>query len=155
MRRKDKEINNGSVANEILTKSVICRLGLFDGEYPYIVPMNYGYKDNALYLHCAREGKKVDLIKKNSKAGFEIEEGYKIIRNDISCKWTTRYRSIIGTGTIEIITDSDRKKEGLDVIMRQHGSSTNLYDDKSLENVLVLKLEIGSLSAKQSEDWDL
>ncbi len=155
MRRKDKEISSGSITNEILTKSVICRLGLFDGEYPYIVPMNYGYKDNALYFHCARKGKKVDLIKRNSKAGFEIEQGYEIIKNDISCKWTTRYRSIIGTGTVEIITDSDRKKEGLNIIMKQHGSSTNVYNDKSLENVLVLKLEIGSLSAKQSEDWDL
>ena len=70
MRRKDKEITDEKVINEILEKAKVCRLALFDKDYPYIVPMNYGYKDNALFFHVAKEGKKIDLIKRNNNVRF-------------------------------------------------------------------------------------
>ena len=69
MRRKDRQITDKDIINEILLKSDIARIALFDNEYPYIIPMNYGYKDNALYFHCAPEGKKLDLIKRNNNVG--------------------------------------------------------------------------------------
>ena len=153
MRRKDKEITDENTIKEILEKSSVCRLGLFDDDYPYVVPLNYGHKNNALYFHCALEGRKIELIKKNNKVAFEIEQAYEVIKNDVSCRWTTRYRSVMGTGTIEIISDFNKKKEGLDVIMQHHGKHDNEYSKKGVDSILVLKLTINSLSAKQSGSW--
>lgn len=150
MRRKDKEILDQNTIQEILLKSEICRISLNDIDYSYILPLNYGYQDNSLYFHCAKLGKKVDLIRKNNKASFLIEQYYEIAKDDISCKWTTKYRSIIGCGTIEIINEIEQKRNGLDVIMKHYGKFDNEYSNKQLENVLVLRLNIEKLKAKQS-----
>ena len=154
MRRLDKQIKDEKIINDILLKSKICRIALFDKEYPYIVPMNYGYYNNALYFHCAQKGKKIELIRKNNNAGFEIEQGYEILKHDISCKWTTKYRSIFGQGKIEIISDFEKKQEGLDIIMQHHGKYNNEYNKNNIRNIFVLKLEIENITAKQSGIWE-
>lgn len=136
---------------EILNTSKICRIALFDSPYPYIVPMNYGYADNQLYFHCAKEGKKIELIKSNNKVCFEIEQSHEIIADDVSCKWSTKYQSIIGFGTIELLTDLEEKRKGLDTIMIQHGKKDNAYKDSALDKVMVLKLNIDNLTGKQSD----
>ncbi len=153
MRKKEREIVDSEIINDILKTSLICRIALFDDEHPYIVPMNYGFRDNALYFHCATKGKKIDLIQKNNKVGFEIEAAHEILKFEESCKWTTKYRSIIGSGEIEIIRDFEGKTKGLDVIMQQHGKSDNSYNKKHVEHVLILKLHILSRSGKQAGDW--
>ena len=150
MRRKEKQIEDQETLNEILSQAVICRVALFDEEYPYIVPMNYGYADGALYFHSATEGKKLDLIRKNNKASFEIEKSHEIIKHEVSCKWSTRFCSIIGRGTFEIISDFEEKKKGLDIIMQQHGKAENEYNDKLVDRVMILKLSIVEMTGKQS-----
>jgi len=150
MRRKEKEISNKEEIVKILKDSKICRIAIHDNDYPYIVPMNYGYNDNKLYFHCAKEGRKIDLLKKNNKVGFEIEQSHEIIEDDISCKWTTKFSSIIGFGSIKIIDDFDAKVRGLDILMTHHGKSDNSYNEKAVNHVLVLELSIENITAKQS-----
>ena len=150
MRRKDKLIEDKAIIEEILSTALICRIALFDTEYPYILPMNYGYYEHVLYFHGAAEGRKINLIKQNNKVGFEITHSHKVLEDEVSCNWTTKYRSIIGAGTIEIITNFEEKKKGLDIIMQQHGKKENSYKDKVVERVVVFKLTINHLSAKQS-----
>ncbi len=150
MRRNDKEITDKDIIQEILIKSNICRIAFFDDEYPYVVPMNYGLKGDALYFHCALAGKKIDLINKNNKVGFVIEQNHELLKGDISCKWTTKYRSIIGKGNIEIITDFDAKKDGLDIIMQHHGKHDNAYSPNMVNKVLILRLNIIEISGKSS-----
>ncbi len=153
MRRREKKIEDEIILREILSKSTICRLGLFDDEYPYVVPMNYGYDGSSIYFHCAAEGKKIDLIRKNSRVCFEIEQGVETIKSDISCHWTTKYRSIIGYGNITIIKDKKEKVKGLNIIMKQHGGENNSFADKLLDKLLVLKLDIAKFTGKQSGNW--
>ena len=150
MRRKNKEIQEKAILLEILSKAHICRVAFFDDEYPYIVPMNYGYNDGCLYFHGAPEGRKLDLLRKNNKVGFEIELEHEIIKDDLSCKWTTKYRSIIGTGIMEIVTENEEKTAGLDYLMVQHGKTDNTYNKHMVNFIVVLKLKIESMSGKQS-----
>lgn len=150
MRRKERQIVDKEIINEILVNSNICRLGIFDDEYPYIVPMNYGYSNKSLYFHCATEGRKLDLIVKNNKVGFEIEAQNEILKDEVSCKWTTKYRSIIGKGKIVILTETNEKVDGLNIIMEHHGKMDNSYNEKILDRLIVLRLDIEELTAKQS-----
>jgi len=46
---------------------------MIDGDKPYQIPLNYGYKDNSLYIHSARGGKKIDLLRANNLVHFQIE----------------------------------------------------------------------------------
>jgi uncharacterized protein len=154
MRRNDKEITDRQIIEEILSRSEICRIAMVDGNRPYIVPVNYGYSNGAIYIHGANQGKKIDLLKMNNRVCFEIEQKSEIVKSETSCGWTTRYRSLIGTGTIEFITDSEQKKKGLDIIMAQYGKTqNNQYNDLQVEIIVILKLNIEQITAKQSGDW--
>jgi nitroimidazol reductase NimA-like FMN-containing flavoprotein (pyridoxamine 5'-phosphate oxidase superfamily) len=154
MRRKEREIKDQEVILKILSQSSICRLAFNDEPYPYIVPLNFGYQNGALYFHCALEGRKLNLIKNNNHVGFEIEYDSEVVKGKVACQYTTRYRSIIGTGNMEIIDDDEGKRMGLDVLMYQHGKTDNEYIPGALKKTLVLKLNIVSISAKQAGDWD-
>jgi len=143
MRRKEKAITDRNKIMEILSTEKICRIAITDGTTPYIVPVNYGYKDNALYIHCAKEGRKIDIIKKNSVVCFEIEHDVRIVQADTACRWTTLYTSIIGYGKAELVA--------LNVIMKQQSAFEEWsYDETSLKNVMIIKIAIESLSGKCS-----
>lgn len=155
MRRNDKEIRNRDTIDLLLSGSDICRIAMIDGDSPYIVPLNYGYTGNALYFHSAKSGRKIDILKRNSRVCFEIEYYHEITRNEIPCEWSAKYRSLIGYGTIDFITNHEEKKKGLDVIMAHYGKSgANMYKDNNIENIVILKLNIEEISGKQSGNWD-
>lgn len=150
MRNREKEITEPHIIEEILSSSSICRVAMYDNDYPYIVPLNYGYRDNTLYFHSAQQGKKIDLIRENSKVGFEIEQSQEIIKGDISCQWSTKFTSIIGTGVIEFVSDYDEKVAGLNILMEQHGKAENEYIKSAVDKIFILKLKIKDLTAKRS-----
>jgi nitroimidazol reductase NimA-like FMN-containing flavoprotein (pyridoxamine 5'-phosphate oxidase superfamily) len=154
MKKKNQEITDKRIINEILTCSEICRIAMLDNDSPYILPVNYGYKDNIIYIHSAPEGKKIDLLKKNNKICFEIEQKAEIVKHEKPCKWATKYRSVIGYGEIEIVTDYEEKKKGLNIIMSHYGEHLNLdYSEKQVENIVILRLIISELTGKQSSNW--
>jgi nitroimidazol reductase NimA-like FMN-containing flavoprotein (pyridoxamine 5'-phosphate oxidase superfamily) len=152
MRRKDKEITDTEIITKILSQSDTCRIAMFDKNYPYIVPLNYGYFDNTIYFHSASSGKKIDLLKQNCKVCFEIEYANEIVKHEKSCHWTTKYRSIIGFGNVDIITDYEQKKRGLEIIMEHYGKFDNEFNDSQIDKIVILKLNIESISGKQSGD---
>ncbi|HEX2975850.1 MAG TPA: pyridoxamine 5'-phosphate oxidase family protein [Bacteroidales bacterium] len=137
-----------------MKKSEICRLGLVDDGEAYIVPVNYAYEDGHIYIHSAPHGRKIDLLRKNNKVSFEIEHSYEIIKDDVPCRWTAKYRSVMGKGTISIESDLASKKNALDKIMKKYDAGINLvYDESSLSRIVILKLKILSVTGKQSGDW--
>jgi len=154
MRRKDKEVTDPGIIAELLGSAEICRVAMVDNGEPYVIPLNYGYWDNALYMHSAAAGRKIHILKRNSRVCFEIESSISIVRSAEPCHWGTRARSLIGYGNVEILTDREQKKQGLDIIMRQHGKTgPNLYDEKQLDAILVLKVVIESVTCKQVGNW--
>jgi len=157
MRRDLQEIKDKSIIDKILSTSEICRLGFIDNDRAYILPFNYGYQDGFIYIHCAREGEKIDLIKKNNLVCIEVEQIARIERYDKACKWATTYRSVIGYGKVEIITDYEQKRAGLDVIMKHNGANSSHdlnYEKSKVDPISILKVEITELTGKQSGNWD-
>lgn len=133
MRKQNQEIKDKDVIEEILLKSKICRIAMTDNSKPYIVPFNYGYKDNCIYIHSTPEGKKIELLRENNHVCFEIEYEAQIVKHNNPCKWATRYRSVISYGYVEIILDYEQKKIGLDIIMAHYGAhEQNIYDEKQV-----------------------
>jgi uncharacterized protein len=150
MRRREREIQDEKEIQDILEKGLVCRLGLCDGQQPYIVPMNYGYRDGCLYFHCARDGRKIDILKSNDRVCIEVDVDTRIVPGDAPCRWTAKYRSVIGFGRARIIEDETQKRAGLDAIMAHHGASGGEYDEKSLRLTCVIKVVLESMTGKQS-----
>ena len=155
MRRKDKEIINLNEKLEIIEKCKICRLGLSDKNVPYIVPLNYGFSyDNGkltLYFHSAMEGKKIDIIKENNNACFEIDCDTKLIEGENSCDYGYEFKSIIGFGKIIILDTKDEKIDGLNYLMKQQtGKDTNYeFDENAMNNVIIFKMLVEEFTGKQ------
>ena len=155
MRRKDKEIKDSSIVENILSSAQICRIGFAENNTPYIVPVNYGYEANRLFIHSAKSGKKIELIRKNPNVCFEIELDPEIITGKKACDWTTKYQSIIGYGKIEILEDKAQKIKGLDTIMKQHAyKGKTEYKESLLDKMVILVIHIEKLTAKQSGKWN-
>lgn len=155
MRKTKQEITDKKVLGEILSGAVICRIGMTDGDRPYILPFNYGYRDGCIYIHSAPAGKKIDLLRKDNRVCFEIEHEASVIKDWKACKWSTRYRSVVGYGNVEIIADDAGKKHGLEVIMAQHGApELTEFDPGNLKQMVILKLTITSMTGKQSSNWE-
>lgn len=151
MRRKEKEIADTAGIEAVLMKARICRLGLIDGDVAYIVPLNFGYRDRSLYFHTAREGKKIDLLRKRGRVSFEVEADVEIIESKAACGWGTRFRCVMGTGRAEILEDGADREAGLRVLMDHHSPGTEWdFQDASLDKVAVIRLTIEEMSGKKS-----
>jgi uncharacterized protein len=152
MRRKEKEITDNLEIEAIIQKAKVCRLGLAENDIPYIVPVFYGYKDNALYIHCAKTGRKADMIKKNNKVCFQMDLDTKIRNRDkIACQWSASYRSVIGYGEALFLEEFAEKKQALDIIMKHYSQQANFaYSNEAVNEVAIIRINITSLSGKQS-----
>ena len=100
MRRKDREVTNIIEILQIIEKAKVLHLALFDADYPYIVPLHYGYEYTEgiliFYMHCAKEGHKLDLIRSNPNVCIEVECDVELISGgDVACQSQMQIRSII------------------------------------------------------------
>lgn len=155
MRKKNQEITDPVILEEVLKESEICRLAMMDGDRPYILPFNYGYAKQCIYIHCAPVGKKIDLLQKNPEVCFEIEHTAELIQDDKACKWSELYRSVIGYGRVEMVTDFVEKVAGLEVIMHSNGAQgPQEFEDKHVDACIILKVHITEISGKQSSNWN-
>ena len=99
MRRKDREITDIDKIEAIIASARYMHLGMFDGEFPYIVPLHYGYQMEkgklTFYVHCAKEGHKLECLKGNRNIFVEIDRGESLITADIPCKYGAEYESVM------------------------------------------------------------
>jgi nitroimidazol reductase NimA-like FMN-containing flavoprotein (pyridoxamine 5'-phosphate oxidase superfamily) len=151
MRKKEKEIKDKSVIESIIKRATVCRIALSEDNVPYIVPLNFGYKDNFLYFHSAKEGRKIDMIRKNKDVCFEIDIDSELIEAEHPCNWSTKYYSIIGFGEAFLVEGLEEKREALDIIMEHYsGKSSFEYPEKIINSLVIIKVRIESMTGKKS-----
>lgn len=150
MRRKEREIKDQKEIEDILKACSVCRLAMVDGDKPYLVPMNFGYREGALYLHSAREGKKIELIKKNPQVCFEVDEIVQFRKAKLACDWGVEYKSVVGSGKAVFLSGPEEKRRAFDIIMAQYSGEAYDYPDAMLERTLVIKIEIERMTGKKS-----
>ena len=150
MRRKDKAIDELAEIEQIVRRSLVCRLGLAEANRPYIVPLSFGFKDSTLYFHSAPEGKKIEILRKNSSVCFEFDLDHEVLVDEKACKWGIKYRSVIGFGKASFVEDLEEKRKGLDVIMQHYSGRSFPYPEPAVENTVVIKVEIESMTGKES-----
>lgn len=159
MRRKDREVLDEIRIDEVINAADCCRLGFFDGEEVYIVPLNFGYENTngkrIFYFHGAKEGRKIELIDYTNKNGrsvtFEMDVDYSLIEAKLACGHSSRFKSIIGTGKIDLVNDVEEKRIGLISIMEKNtGKKDWEIKDQMLNAVSVFKIEVEKLSCKEN-----
>ncbi len=156
MRREDREVTSEEKIQEILDACKVCRIGLCGDGKVYIVPMNFGYLFEGgrltLYFHCAREGRKLELIAQNADAGIEMDCRHRLVEGKAACQYSYYYASIIGNGTAAVVEDSKEKLKALGLIMKhQTGRSFEEFEtNPKLEKaVAVIRVEVDEYTCKQ------
>ena len=152
MRKANREVKEPNAIRAIMEEAPVCRIGLSDNGMPYVVPMNFGLGEDCLYLHCAAEGRKLDIIRQNSRVCFEMDLLREVVRGGSACGFSARYASVIGFGRAVILDDATEKRTALDRIMEHYGEKGPFaYQDDVLATTTVIRVAIEGLTAKQRE----
>jgi len=180
MRRHDKEITSRQEIDTIIGSALVCRIALADGDEPYVVPVSFGYDGEALFIHTAKSGRKIEFIEANSRVCFELEDNVSLQADDgdackwtfafesvigygtiteletaeaddgDACKWTFAFESVIGYGTITELETAGERARGLNQIMLHYSGREWEIDEAAIATTRVWRIKIESLTGKRS-----
>lgn len=153
MRRSEREVRTIEEISDILDRCDVIRLGLNGGEAPYIIPMTFGNTlENGkivIYVHCAGQGRKWEILQKDNNVCIEADLYYKteITEHGI----TAKYESVIGTGRAVWIAEKADKVKALKIILehyKQSGFPVTSCD--GLNSVELFRIELDEVSGKHN-----
>ena len=134
----------------IIRKATVCRLGMLDGDTPYIVPLCFGYQDDTLYFHGSMKSRKAELIQKHPKVCFEFDILAEPLSAEDPCDWDMRYQSVIGFGKACVVEVAEEKRRALEIITAQYAKGPYSFTEPKLKATMVIKVTIDTMTGKQS-----
>lgn len=151
MRRK-KQLLSDAVSREILERNTSGVLSLMgDDGYPYGVPLSYVLVGDKIFFHCAKEGHKIDAIRREEKASFCVIDQDKIISEE----YTTYFRSVIAFGRVHILESDEEKRNALRILAGKYSADQGEAGieneiNKSFANVCMLQFDMEHMTGKES-----
>ncbi len=144
-------IEQKEAIEQVIAHCDVCYVGMVDGDEPYVIPMNFGYKDNVVYLHSAPEGRSLRVLERNNRVCITFSNGHRLAfqHPQVACSYRMKARSVMAYGNVRFIEESEKKIEALNIIMAQYSDKEFKYSDPAVANVKVWVVEIDQLSCKE------
>ena len=150
--RRSRQALGIDACKEVLsrgTSGVLALLG--DGGWPYAVPMSYAFDGEKLYFHCAREGHKLDAIRREARASFCVVDRDEVV----PAEYTTYFRSVIAFGRVRVIEDEAQKRAAIELLARRYfpqDSAENRHRaiEREWAGLCMLEMDIEHLSGKEA-----
>ena len=149
MRRKGQQLSE-EAAYDILSSGSHGVLALSGDEgWPYAVPLSYALDGSSVYFHCAREGHKIDAVRKDGRGCLCV-----VARDDVAPEeLTTRYVSAVAFGEIEELRDEEEKLSALRLLCAKYcpdagQGAVEAEIERDRPGVSILKMRILHLTAK-------
>ena len=102
-----------------------------------------------LYLHSAKEGRKLDVLQNNDRVAFVLETNVsQVSGGDIPCKYGEAYASVMGEGTAVLLDDPVQKIEALQILMKTQTGREFAFTPAMAESVAVIRVNVDSFTAK-------
>jgi uncharacterized protein len=149
---KVQRITKQSELEEIIKNCQYCNMAMVDLEgKPYVLPFNYGYKDETIFLHSDQKGKKIDILEKNPDVCLSFSTDTELFFRDehVACSYGMKYKSVLIYGKVEFVDDYDKKEEALNAIMKQYTEREFKYNAPAVKNVKVFKVKIEEITGKE------
>ncbi|MFZ5426779.1 MAG: pyridoxamine 5'-phosphate oxidase family protein [Thermodesulfobacteriota bacterium] len=153
MRKAEREIKDIKLVEALLNRAEYIHLAMWDGTSPYVVPVNFGYKDRVLYFHSSYKGRKADCLRACDRVCFEAVVEYSLSRQPKACDYTAHFKSVVGAGRASFVEDPAGKRAALDVIMNGCGGPLGRYDEKILAVTAVVRVDVEELTGKANPPW--
>ena len=152
MTKRERQVTDEQRIMKILDEGKVLHLGLAVDNEPYVVPMNYGYTIEegklVLYLHSALQGKKLDMIRANSRVFFEIDTDLVPFEGEKPCQYGLAYSSVMGRGAARIVEDVEEKKRAMSVLMKTQTGKDFSFEDRLVSIVAVIRIDVAEYTAK-------
>ncbi len=136
------------VIRQIMTDCQVCSMSMVDesGD-PYVVPMNFGFDEEYIYLHSGAEGQKMKFLKKNPKVCINFSTGHELRwqHERVACSYGMKYKSILVFGEVKIIEEKEDKITVLNHVMKQYTDREFKYSDPAVREVVAMKVKIDKL----------
>lgn len=145
MRRAEREMNDPAFMHQVLRNAGEIYLAMNNGGAPYLVPVNFVFHAGDIFFHCALDGTKVSLLRRDPRVAFSTAVDIRIEGT------TTRYRSVCGTGRAEFVEDAAKKSEALMAFAARFQAPCRFpVSGEKLAAAGVVRIRIESLSGKYS-----
>lgn len=150
MKNTNREVSDLESMVDIILRCDTVRLGIHGEEYPYVVPVSFGFEtwDGKLiiYFHGAREGFKHELLEGDNRVCVEADicHGFAEYKSSV----TAEYESVIGFGRAVLVRD-DEAAHGLDLLLDHCGFGGFAYDRAVLGITKVYKIVLDSITGKR------
>jgi len=152
------EIKSYEKIKEFLMQEHVGRIASIDDNgYPQIIPMNFSFVNDAVYMHSFPRGEKLENIKKNSKVGFEVDRELEFLPSYFShptnaSQADTLYISVVIKGESVLVEDDAEKALALNEMMKKYQPEGH-YDplqnnDLVLDEVAIIKIIPNSIKGK-------
>lgn len=155
MRRKDRQVTDRNGVEEIIGMCKTCRLAMVDDGMPYVVPLSFGYEFAGekliLYFHCAREGRKIDILHKNNKVCFEMDCEGEPLHSEIPCNCGYYFSSVIGFGQVEFIEDVSEKSRALSFMFEHQTGKKYEFSREQAGGICVFQVVSDDFTGKRKE----
>lgn len=152
MRRSDREVTDFREMIDIIERCDVCRIAFHNGEYPYILPLNFGVeikeKQVFLYFHGALDGKKYELMEKDNRVSFEMDCGHQLVTREEQGSCTMAYESVIGRGTLEDVPEEE-KYDALKCLMRHYHKEDFAFRTEVMAQTRVFRLIVQEMTGKR------
>lgn len=148
---KTVNITHQEEIEAIINGCDICCVGINENEAsPYVIPMNFGYHENEIFLHSAPFGKHLSLIEINNLVTITFCQVAKLVyqHEDVACSYRMDSRSVICNGRVTFIEDLREKEIALNLIMKKFSDKEFTYSLPAIKNVKVWKVKIEKVTAK-------
>ena len=152
------EIKSKEKIIEFLSSQQTGRISSIDENgYPQIIPMNFVFINDVVYMHSHIKGEKLENIKRNQKVGFEVDKSLEFLPSYFSDPTDasladTLYISVVIKGNASIILDKEEKTTALNGLMKKYqpegGYEPIKPDMDVLDEVEVIKIVPESLRGK-------
>lgn len=125
--------------------------------FPQIIPMNFVYTNDAIYMHSHPRGEKLENMKKNSKVGFEVDQSLEFLPSYFTSptdasQADTLYISVVIKGNASIISDRKEKTMALNALMKKYqpeGGYEPLSSEMDVvEEVAIIKVKPTTMKGK-------
>lgn len=153
MRRTDREITDFEEIRAIVERARVLRLALNGDGRPYVVPLHYGVvwegELPVFYVHGAKEGRKLDLIRRDGRAFVEIDTpGELVSGGDTPCRYGACFESVMCDAEAEILEDGEEKRRALERLMKTQTGRDFSITPEMAQSVAAVRLRALNLSAK-------
>ena len=152
------QIKSKEKIKEFLNEEHVGRICSLDKEgYPQIIPMNFVYLNDVIYMHSHTKGEKLDNIRANQKVGFEVDRELEFLPSyfedpDDASLADTLYISVVIKGIGKIIEDRQEKTLALNGLMEKYQSEGGYVpikpDMQVLDEVSVIKVTPETITGK-------